>query len=280
MPKDKFKFSPEEMEDLLKGIFNGTITEYELPEELYYATADYLKSGLYHGFGIDLDGLTKLIEKEAKTEWTASDLDLLQELRENVYMFSAAKEYQAVRDMTDAITDEKGNVRSFKEFKEIAEGVAHTHYDSWLEAEHDTAIGQAQNAVRWQQIQRDKAVLPYLGYSGVEDANECEICFPLNGLVLPVDDPFWDEFMPENHFRCRCTVQQLDEDSKADVAGQEEIEKITGGVRERMAPEFLMNPGKDKVVFNDKHPYFENVPKEDRDYAANNFDLPIPDTDE
>jgi SPP1 gp7 family putative phage head morphogenesis protein len=279
MPKGKFKYNREQIEDLLKGIFNGSVTEYELPEDLYYAIADYLKDGLYDGFGTDLNGLTKLIEKDIETAFTQTDLELLQELRENIYMFSAAKEYQTVRDMVDAITDEKGNVRSFADFKEVADGIAKTQFNSWLEAEYDTAIGQAQNAIRWSRIEKDKDVLPYLMYSGVEDANECDICFPLNGMVLPVDDPFWNEFMPENHFRCRCTVQQLDEDSKKDVATEEEVEKVTGPVREKMAPEFLMNPGKDKVVFNDEHPYFSNVPKEDRGYAANNFDLPIPDQD-
>jgi SPP1 gp7 family putative phage head morphogenesis protein len=280
MPARRFKYSQTEIEDLLEAIFSGDVTEYDLPEDLYYATADYLKAGLYEGFGIDLKRLTKLIEEGAVTEWTAQDLDLLTEMRENIYMFSAAKEYQAVRSMVDAITDEKGYIRSFSEFREIAQDIAQTHYESWLTAEYDTAIGQAQNAVRWNQIERQKATLPFLQYNGVEDDNECEICFPLNGLILPVDDPFWDEFMPENHFRCRCTVQQLDEDSKEDVSGQDEVEKITGGVRENMAPEFLMNPGKDKVVFNDEHPYFTNVPKGDRDYAADNFDMPIPEEDE
>lgn len=278
MPKGKFRYSKQEIDDLLKGIFSGEITQYDLPEDLYYAIADYLKDGLYEGFGIDLTGLEKLIEKDIETTFTQSDLDLLQELRENIYMFSAAKDYQTVRDMTDALTDENGAVRSFKEFKEVAEGIAHTQLESWLQAEYDTAVGQSQNAIRWQHIEREKAVLPYLTYSGVEDANECDICFPLNGVTLPVDDPFWNEFMPENHFRCRCTVQQQDEDAKKDVWGQEEIEKVTGGVREKMAPEFLMNPGKDKVVFSDAHPYFDVAPK-DRDLAKRNFDLPIPDKD-
>jgi hypothetical protein len=42
-----------------------------------------------------------------------------------------------------------------------------------------------------------------------------------------------------------------------------------------MQPIFKMNVGLDKVVFSDKHPYFDVEPK-DKKFARNNFDLPIP----
>ena len=41
------KFSKKEIESLIDGIYAGEITEYELPTNLYFAIADYLKSNLY-----------------------------------------------------------------------------------------------------------------------------------------------------------------------------------------------------------------------------------------
>lgn len=261
-----FKFSDEQLALLLQGIFEGTITEYDLPENLYFALADYLKTGLYEGFGGVLSDF----------KIGTADFALLSEMRESLYMFSGAKTFQQVRDMTDALIDDDGVVRSFSSFKETAQAIFDQYNVNWLDAEYDTAIGQGMMGAKWNDIQANKDVLPFLEYDAVDDESLCDICGPLNGMTAAVDDPVWDEYYPEMHFRCRCTVRQLDED-EAKPTSQEDIDDITGRVREKVEPEFLMNAGKDKVVFSDEHPYFQNVPKE---AAKDNFGLPIPENDD
>lgn len=263
------EYSDEQVENLLKDIFDGVVTPYDLPEDLYYATADYLKKALYKGFG----GALKDFAPGSK------DAELLTELRENVYMFSAAKTYEDVRNLTDALVDEDDNIRPFGEFRDVADGLLTKFNEDWLETEYETAIGQAQNAVRWQNIEQDKKTLPFLRYSTVGDENTCEVCGPLNGVTLAVDDPFWNSFMPDNHFRCRCTVEQLDESAAEEETPADEVGDLATRTRQEMRPEFLMNPGKDKVIFSKEHPYFDVAPK-DRDFAAKNFGLPIPEDDE
>jgi SPP1 gp7 family putative phage head morphogenesis protein len=263
-----FEYSEEQIQTLLYRIFSGDVTPYDLPASLYYAIADYLKRGLYKGYGGSLNDFDP----------STADYALLDELRDNIYMFSAAKTFQQVRDMTDALVDENDEIRSFSEFKDIAGDIFDQYNENWLEAEYDTAIGQAQNAVRWQEIEKNKDVLPILRYSAVGDDNTCEICAPLDGVTLPVDDDFWNEFMPSNHFRCRCGVEQLDDSAEEEVTGDDEAEELGDKVRQEMAPEFLMNPGKDHVIFNDEHPYFDIAPK-DKGFAEENFGLPIPDND-
>ena len=60
---------------------------------------------------------------------------------------------------------------------------------------------------------------------------------------------------------------------------QGEIEMLKTNMSENMQNLFWlifkMNPGKDKVIFNKEHPYFDVAPK-DKDFAKRNFDLPIP----
>jgi hypothetical protein len=116
-----------------------------------------------------------------------------------------------------------------------------------------------------------------LRLSVVEDDNTSDICEPLDGITLPVDDPFWDEYYPPNHFRCRTTVEQLEED--ANPSSKAEVAEAVEHADKEMDDVFKMNVGKDKVVFNEDHPYFE-VPPNDRRFAANNFDLPIPGDDD
>ncbi|MBQ7855294.1 MAG: hypothetical protein IJ352_09820 [Muribaculaceae bacterium] len=31
----------------------------------------------------------------------------------------------------------------------------------------------------------------------------------LHGVTLPIDDPFWDSFLPPNGWNCRCTAVQV-----------------------------------------------------------------------
>jgi SPP1 gp7 family putative phage head morphogenesis protein len=260
-----FEFTEDSIKDLIKGVWDGDITRNDLPEDLYYAIADYLKEGLYQGFGGTL------------SDFAGSDLELLTELRENIYMFSGAKTYQQVREMTDLLTGENG-IRSWPEFRDAARDIYDQYNENWLSAEYDTAIGQGQNAVKWNEIEKNKETMPYLKYNATEDANECEICAPFNNLVAPVDDPIWDTVYPENHFRCRCTVDQIDKYEDVELTPDDEKDRLVSEVEPKMNDMFKMNAGKDRVIFNEEHPYFE-VEKGDRGFAADNFDLPIPEED-
>jgi SPP1 gp7 family putative phage head morphogenesis protein len=261
-----FKYAAEYIEKLIKGIFDGDITEHDLPTSLYHEIAEYLKAGLYKGYGMTL-----------KESFGTSDHELLSELRENIYAFSAAKTYQQVRDMTDKLTNSDGEVIPFNEFKEEAGQIFDTYNNDYLKTEYNTAIGQGQMAIKWNEIQANKDILPFLEYSTIGDA--CDICAPLDGFTAPVDDPAWDTIMPLNHFNCECIVEQLDQEEgeskeTPETDRDETLEKVTG----RMNDVFKMNPGKDAVIFSPDHPYF-TVPKADRDFARANFNLPIPKKD-
>lgn len=262
-----FDFSDKYIKALLQGVYDGDITEYDLPENLYYAIANYLKKGTYEGFGVTgLDDLSL----------DTMDLDLLTELRENIYMFSAAKTFQQVSEMRDALTFED-TIRPFSEFKEIATQIFNTYNEVYLKTEYNTAVGQAQNASKWNRIEKDKDVLPLLKYSAVEDANTSDICAPLDGICLPVDDPFWYEFMPLNHFNCRCMVEQIAEGEEK-VSGKGDVEAASETAGDDMQDMFKMNAGKDRVIFSDEHPYFD-VSKGDKGFARENFGLDIPEED-
>lgn len=258
-------FSDKQIAELLEGVYDGDITEYDLPADLYYAIADYLKKGLYKGFGGELTDF----------EIDSTDHVLLTELRENIYMFSAAKTYQQVKQMSEALTDNH-SLRSFKDFKEEAKSIFDQYNVDYLRAEYDTAIASGQMGARWNDIEENKKVLPYLKISVVEDANTSEICAPLDGICLPVDNDFWDEYYPPNHWNCRSTVEQLDEEEgKDNLSSDGDVTHAKEHANEDMQDIFKMNVGKDHVVFSDEHPYFD-VEKKDQGFARDNFDLPIP----
>ncbi len=254
------KYSDNDIKNLLDGIYSGTITEYNLPDDLYFAIADYLKRGVYEGFG--------------KTLYQAAgrDLELLAELRENIYMFSAAKTFQQVKDITGLLIDAEGKVRTRSEFNALGAQTYDLWSNVWGKTEYNTAIGQAQAASKWNEIEKNKDLLPMLRYSAVMDPNTSEICAPLDGIVAPVDDPIWRTVAPLNHFNCRCVLLQEDGDTKATSGNEEKAASVEG----EMQNVFKSNPGIDQVVFNESHPYFDVAPR-DRGFAKTNFGLPIPD---
>lgn len=270
------EFNDKDIERFLRLIYTGKSTEYALDEGMYFAIADYLKKGLYEGFGISFNELKETIEKGVETVFDAADLELLTELRENLYMFSSAKTFQETKDFTGALVDSEGKVRTFKEFKEFAMPINEQWNVNWLKTEYETAYGQAQNAVRWNEIEKNKEVLPVLTFETTEDDRVCEICGPMHGLTANVDDPIWDTCTPMLHFRCFCTLSQHTDDVA--LTPEPEREALQSGAESRMQDLFKMNPGKEKVVFSKDHPYFD-VESKDKAFARNNFGLPIPEND-
>lgn len=266
----------EYTEALLRGIFNGTIRPKNLPPMLYYNIADYLKKGLYEGYGFSISSLIEELNTKS-SKMNVEDLELLQELRTNIYMFSAAKTYQQVRELSSLLTDEKGTVIPYGEFKKKALPVVEIYNETWMKTEYDTAIGQAQNAVKWRQIEKQAEILPLLKYDAVLDKNTSEICRPLDGLIAPVNDPIWRKIMPLNHFNCRCLVKQLQEGEEP-VTSDKRKQELFNQSTEQMQDVFKMNAGRDGYIFKPDHPYF-HVPKNDKKFAEDNFDLSIPKKD-
>lgn len=274
MAKPKLKYSKAQIEKLFVDLYNGVVNPYDLPEDLYKALGNYLMGGVS-------DGLAKV-----SISFGEADPELVAKLKENIYLFSGAKTFQQTMEMSDALVDDKGELRSFDEFKNVANEI-YTRYNGgdiddetkpgWLEAEYNTAIAQAANAKKWDKIEREKKIFPYLLYNAL--GNACEICAPLNGTMLPVDHPFWDQYMPENHFNCLCIVEQVEVDEGEEKeTDDDDVEQAVANAD--IPDNFKFNAGKRNEIFategKAQHPYFQ-VPKEFTKFAKDNFDLSIPD---
>lgn len=237
---------------IIRGIYEGGITKRKLPVDLYEATADKLNEGV----DIGAEG---------------GPSDLIRELKQNIYVFSGAKTYTQVKDISSLIV-ENGKLRDFKSFKKLALEKFDTYNVDYLKTEYETAIGQAQTAVKWMSI--DPKALPYLQRMAVMDANTSPECQILNGIIARVDDPFWRTRSPLTHFNCRCILTAIDRYSGVLPSNPATINAAIRDT-EHINPLFKGNPGIDKVIFNKSHPYFDIEPK-DKPLAKKNFNLPIP----
>lgn len=172
---------------------------------------------------------------------------------------------QAVRDITERAIVEGTTFEKFK--KDVGplldrSGWSNYHKEtpkvSRIRLIYDTNMRVARAAGQWQRIERTKDALPYLEFGPTSSLHPRETHEVYVGLVLPVDDPFWDGCMPPLDYRCKHTVTQLTA-SEVDRAGgpsdapdYPEVEwRLPNGVVETapygVHPAFNYNPGKERT---------------------------------
>ena len=259
---------------VVPGVYNGTYTVEKLPKPLYEATAEVLTEAVSKGYD-------------------NSDESMLEDLEDNVQMFSAAKTFQQINELSDSLIDDDGNLLSLIAYTALADSIFDRYNEDWLGTEEDTAEWAAKSASDWVDFEKDDN--PYLMYVAEIDDHTCYICEPLDGILIDRNDSFWDDNATPQHFDCRCTVEtvegvEVSEPSigteaivnavkrKLKVSTQQEINNAVAKSHEHKNPMFNYNPGKMRVIFKDKgkdkHPYFI-VPAKFKELALRNFDLPI-----
>lgn len=249
-------FSDDEIDRIVIGVYSGLIRPQSLDLATYKAVAEKLTQGVYNGFGKSL----------VDVGWGTPDYIMLNSLRNNVYVFSAAKQYHQVREMVDAIYD-KDRIKPFSEYKKTGTEIFKNYNENYLRAEYNASISQSRSASMWMEIEQNAELLPMLTYQTVGDGRVRPEHAMLDKITRPVNDKFWDYAFPPNSWNCRCTVIQNDSMDKSSLKGVNYLKDI---------PEvFRMNSGKDKLVFSDKHPYFV-VDKSDEYLKQNNFNMPKP----
>ena len=230
-------WTDEQIEDLINRVYGGVVSSKALPMDLYESILERFDESIMDGFG----GVGDTVAKS----------NLFVKFTDNIKQFSFAKTFQQVNDMGNFIFDKAGNQIAFSEFKKSASQIFEVYNNNWLETEFNTAKSITESARQWVEIQEDKDVLPLLKYSTVGDGRVRSSHKSLDGIIRPVDDPFWRQHYPPNDFNCRCIVEQIEEGKVTDLKG-EAVEKIN--------PLFENNPAVTGQVFSKaKHPYFNGL---------------------
>lgn len=179
---------------------------------------------------------------------------MLTHLVRDVWNFSASKNYQQMRDLTLALKDDEGKVRSFSDFKEVAEGILDQYNITWLETEYNFAIAASQSAARWAEFEREADIIPNLKYQTVGDDHVRAAHQLLDGIIRPLKDSFWTTHYPPNGWGCRCeAVQELEGYGR--VTLDKNIPDV--GIPE-MFKTNLANTG---LIYPQNHPYYTGVPR-------------------
>lgn len=180
--------SKKDENKVIKGIYEGKYSVANLPVEVYALNYNDLIKGVEIGFG--------------KFEFETPAFDLIKHLEANIHVFSGAKTADEVFNIQRQIFDLNGFKRPFNDFKLDAEKIYEIYNVNWLQAEHQTAIAQSRSAKQWIDIEEDKDIFPLLKYVTIGDARVRPDHALLNGIIKPVDDPFWNYSYPPNGWNC------------------------------------------------------------------------------
>lgn len=189
----------EGIEELIRSIYEGIIKAGQTASDLVLYTANTLWSAVKDQF------------RGQVLNFDTSEAEWLHLQQNNLYAFSAAKSFAQLKEMRNLVFDTSGTIRPFSEFRSDALAIHNRYNVAWLETEYNSVVQGTIAAKKWLQIQRDKDLFPYLRYDTVGDSRVRPEHQRLNGLILPVDHPFWRLGYPPNGFNCRCFVTQLRE---------------------------------------------------------------------
>lgn len=223
---------------VIDKIWKRKIKSGDIDADTFREASSQMISEVQGGFGQSL----------STASYRDGSLQLLQRLRRNTFTFIAFKNHSNIVQMVNALRDEKGDLRTFSQFKKAAIAIDEQYNKQWLQAEYQTARTAGKMADKWRNIEARKHILPWLEYRTQQDdkvRHEHEL---LHGTKKKVDDPFWDTYYPPNGWRCRCYVLQHAEGQEKDPQGYPD--------EKAMPPAFRNNPGKTGKVFDEKHPYF------------------------
>lgn len=139
--------------------------------------------------------------------WT----DIWQEQHSHAFVVAGAAHDALIEDFYNAIQKAKWEGGGYDEFRtrfdEIVakHGWAHNGAPGWRSRViYDTNITQAYNAGREQQMQAIKHLRPYGVYQHTSIEHPRLEHKAWDGLILPLDDPWWDTHTPQNGWGCKC----------------------------------------------------------------------------
>ena len=228
------------IEKISQKLQNGDIRPSDLDKDLIEQIYNDVSQPVKEEFGqrwVDYD------YKEPKS--------LIQKFKKNLWQFSSAKTLTELEYINSLILDKNGRIKPEHQFMQDVRKANILFNRNYLQAEYQTAKRGAQMAHLWNKFLEQKEYYPNLVYRTVGDSRVRPEHAALNGVVKPIDDPFWKTYYPPNGWRCRCTVMNT-------------AEKVSEGTFEdkTVKPEFHGNTALDEEILTSKGTFFKLLNKD------------------
>ena len=177
-----------------------------------------------------------------------------QRLHRSDYVFSGIKAFHELNQAFPSLLDENGERKPFTQFLQEVLQVDKDYNVNYLRAEFNFAQASAQMASRWESFDQDTSRY-MLQYRTQRDSHVRPEHASMDGITLPMDDPFWEEYYPPNGWNCRCTVVQVRSSRYPATPEEEAQNRAKEALRGDKTGMFRYNPGIQKKTFPDYNPY-------------------------
>jgi len=253
VPEEDLSRWQKKIYSVLDDLHSGKLKPENLDRGLFNLTLNDLVNGFNQGMRIGID-----------VNYNDPNYNFVSDVTRNLYRFAGAKSFQELSEFNKLLIGEDGKLVSFADFRDSIElyrsqalSLDETYNRSWLYTEYNNAVNSSLAAKRWDEFQQTADVFPNLEYRTVGDALVRPEHEELNGIIRPINDPFWDEYYPPNDWGCRCRARPTSD-------------PVTPGRDLPEIPEaFRNNVGKTAEVFTADHPYFsENKIRSSKTFAS------------
>lgn len=228
---------------LAQDLHDGKLKPEDLDEEMIRESYSELNKKARAGYG---DDWLKVNND------TGTPDPVILKMQQNLFRFSGAKTLAELEELNSRLY-KNGKRLGWDEFKQEALKINEQYNLNHAQAEWQTATQAGLHAQNWGEYQRNKKQFPNLKYKTQGDDRVRDEHRQLEGVIAPIDSPFWQKYYPPNGWRCRCYTVQTAEAPTRDIPDE------VPGVK----TEFRINVATGGQVFNEQdtkdakaHSYF------------------------
>lgn len=223
------------MNNALKDIYNKVVdVKTEIEPNLFKISFDSQNKAVDTGF-VDV-------------KFGEPDFDFINELKYNNGVFAAFRTHRQQNDLAKQLLDDKGNLKSFDQFKQDTQPILGEYNKNWLQTEYDTAVIRARMAAKFKKFQQTADVLPNLKWLPTTSPDPRESHEKFYYIVRPLNDPFWNDHFPGNEWNCKCGITSTDEAVTDLPEGYQSFDDPPAGLDQ--------NPAFTGQIYSFSHPYF------------------------
>lgn len=207
------------------------------------------------------------------------DLLTLQMMEYNLFEFSASKTEARLASITELLVDQETNqVRSFSDFKELAEKEMKPFNSDYLLTEYNLSVATGQNSANYLRFVSEKdTVTNLVEYHTVGDDKVRSSHRVLDGIILDLNDSEAMDLLSPNGYGCRCEFLQYLGDKPA-ISGKEAKDLLINSDGRFKGSQFEVNRANLKQVFTKKQYYNSNKTTEEivnklsyKDFGAKHY---------
>lgn len=180
--------------------------------------------------------------------------DMRSRLSRSNWIFSGMKTFHELNEAFPSLTNEDGSRKPFDRFLNDVQKIDETYNRNYLRSEYNYVHASADMAAKWEKFMEDGDRY-LLQYRTAHDDRVRPEHAELEGVTLPIDDPFWASYYPPNGWNCRCTVVQVRRGKyettphdEAMTRGEIALQRDTRGI-------FRFNSGQQQKSVPDYNPY-------------------------